>query len=56
MTGVLVTIRPGPTLHLWRDGGEVARVPLDTHAALALAESLLREARAALARGEAAGH
>jgi hypothetical protein len=51
----LLTIRPGPVLHIWRDGGEVARVPLDTHAALALAESLLREARAAMARGEAAG-
>jgi hypothetical protein len=34
-------------LHLWQDGREVARVPLDTAAALALVEALLREARAA---------
>jgi hypothetical protein len=45
---MLVTIRPGPTPHLWRGGQEVARVPLTPHAALALAESLLREARAAM--------
>jgi hypothetical protein len=51
----LATIRPGPTLHLWRDGVEVAAVTLTPHAALALAESLLREVRAALARdGKAA--
>jgi hypothetical protein len=55
MTGVLVTVRPGPVLHAWQDGREVARVPLDTPAALALAESLLREVRAAQARGEVAG-
>jgi hypothetical protein len=45
----LVTVRPGPVLHVWRDGQEVARVPLDTHGTLALAESLLREVRAAQA-------
>jgi hypothetical protein len=51
MTGrVLVTVRPGPVLHLWQDGQEAARVPLDTAAALAMAESLLREVRAAQAR------
>jgi hypothetical protein len=28
MTGrVLATVRPGPALHLWQDGREVARVP-----------------------------
>jgi hypothetical protein len=37
MTGVLVTVRPGPVLHLWQDGREAARVPLDTPAALELA-------------------
>jgi hypothetical protein len=48
MTGrTLLTIRPGPALHLWQDGREVARVPLDLHAALALAEALLRELRTA---------
>jgi hypothetical protein len=50
MTGVLVTVRPGPTLHLWQGGREVARVPLGAHAALELAAALLRKARAALAR------
>jgi hypothetical protein len=55
MTGVLVTVRPGPVLHLWQDGRQIAAVPLDTPAALALAESLLREVRTALARdGKAA--
>jgi hypothetical protein len=47
MTGVLVTVRPGPTLHLWQGGREVAAVPLDLHGALALVEALLREVRAA---------
>jgi hypothetical protein len=55
MTGVLVTVRPGPVLHLWLDGREVARVPLTPHAALELAAALLREVRAAQARdGKAA--
>jgi hypothetical protein len=49
MTGLLVTIRPGLVLHLWQDGREVARVPLDTHAALALIAALAAEVRAALA-------
>jgi hypothetical protein len=43
---VLVTVRPGPVLHLWLDGREVARVPLTPHAALELAAALLREVRA----------
>jgi hypothetical protein len=56
MTGLLVTVRPGPTLHLWRGGVEVAAVPLDTPAALELAAALLREARAAMGRdGKAQG-
>jgi hypothetical protein len=51
----LATVRPGPTLHLWRGGVEVARVPLDTHAALALIAALAAEARASLGRdGKAA--
>jgi hypothetical protein len=50
MTGLLVTVRPGPVLHLWQDGRKVARVPLDTPAALEVAAALLREARAAQAR------
>ena len=41
MTGALLTVRPGPVLHIWRDGQEVARVPLDLHGALTLAADLL---------------
>lgn len=43
----LATVRPGPVLHIWRDGRELAAVPLDMHAALALVDALLRETRAA---------
>jgi hypothetical protein len=50
----LVTVRPGPVLHLWQDGREVARVALDTPAALALIAALAAEVRASLARGEVA--
>jgi hypothetical protein len=53
---MLVTLRGGPTLHIWWEGCEIASVPLTPHAALELAAALLREARAALARGEVAGH
>jgi hypothetical protein len=44
---MLVTVRAGPVLHVWEDGRELAAIPLDTHAALTLAEALLREVRAA---------
>lgn len=37
---LLITIRPGPVLHVWRDGQEVVAVPLDRHAALALLRDL----------------
>jgi hypothetical protein len=47
---MLLTVRPGPVLHLWQDGRQIAAVPLDTPAALELAAALLREARASLAR------
>jgi len=36
----LVTVRPGPVLHVWRDGREVARVPLGLHGGLALLRAL----------------
>ena len=36
----LVTIRPGPVLHVWRGGREVARVPLPVSAGLALVAAL----------------
>ena len=49
---MLVTVRPGPVLHIWRDGQEVARVPLDLHGALTLAADLL----GATARAQAGGH
>jgi len=48
---VLVTVRPGPVLHIWRDGQELARLPLDLHGALSLAADLL----AATARAEGGG-
>jgi hypothetical protein len=41
---MLVTIRPGPVLHVWRDGQEVIAVPLSFSAALCL----LRDLAAAL--------
>lgn len=49
---LLVTVRPGPVLHVWRDGQEVARLPLEAHAALmTLTADLLRAVREALAEG-----
>lgn len=38
---MLVTIRPGPVPHVWRDGAELAAVPLSPNAALALARDIL---------------
>ena len=38
---MLITIRPGPVLHVWQDGAEVAAVPLTPSAALRLAADLL---------------
>jgi hypothetical protein len=43
---VLAMVRPGPVLHVWREGQELARLPLDLHGALALAQALLREVHA----------
>ena len=37
----LITIRPGPVLHVWRDGAEIAAVPLSPSAALTIASDLL---------------
>jgi hypothetical protein len=36
----LLTIRPGPVLHVWLDGKEIAAVPLDHGAALTLLRDL----------------
>jgi hypothetical protein len=40
----LITIRPGPTVHVWQDGKEVAAVALSPIAALYVASRLLAEA------------
>lgn len=37
---MLVTVRPGPVLHIWKDGQEVAQVALSARAALALLADL----------------
>ncbi len=38
---MLVTIRPGPVVHVWRGGVEVAAVPLSHSSAITLARDLL---------------
>jgi hypothetical protein len=38
---MLITIRPGPVLHIWRDGAELAAMPLSPNAALTLARDVL---------------
>ena len=43
---MLITIRPGPVLHVWRDGQEVAQVALTTPAALSLLADLGLERKA----------
>jgi len=45
--GDLVTIRPGPVLHVWRDGIEAGRVSLTTPAALSLVADLVAAIRGA---------
>ncbi|TQM93553.1 hypothetical protein [Roseinatronobacter monicus] len=44
---MLVTVRPGPVLHIWRDGIEVAQVTLSSTAALALLADLATAIRGA---------
>lgn len=39
----LITIRPGPVLHVWQGGYQLAAVALTAPAALTLAADLLRE-------------
>jgi len=41
----LITIRPGPVLHVWRDGVEVVAVPLTAAAALSLLKDLAESLR-----------
>lgn len=42
---MLVTIRPGPVLLVWRDGQEVAQVALSMRAALTLLADLAQAIR-----------
>jgi len=42
---VLITVRPGPTIHVWRDGVEVVAVPLTLAAALSLLKDLAEALR-----------
>lgn len=37
----LVTVRPGPVLHVWRNGAEFCAVPLTAQAALSICRDLL---------------
>jgi hypothetical protein len=43
---ILITIRPGPVLHVWRDGQEVIAVPLTFNAAFCLLRDLAEALRA----------
>ena len=36
----IITVRPGPIIHIWRNGAEFCAVPLDYNAALTLIGSL----------------
>lgn len=38
---MLITIRPGPVLHVWNGGKEIAAVPLTPSATLALCCDML---------------
>jgi len=42
MVKCIITIRPGPVLHVWRDGSQVAAIPMTPRAALTIAQDLIR--------------
>ncbi len=42
---ILITVRSGPTVHVWRDGQEVIAVPLTLSAALALVKDILEHSK-----------
>lgn len=42
---MLITIRPGPVLHVWCDGIEVARVALSPGQALGVVQDIIAEIR-----------
>jgi hypothetical protein len=44
----LITIRPGPVLHVWDGGKEIAAIPLSPTAALFLLSQLLEHYRNSL--------
>lgn len=45
MTTPIITIRPGPVLHVWANGAEFIAVPLTWQSALSLAADLILQAR-----------
>ncbi|MEZ5913451.1 MAG: hypothetical protein R3D84_15525 [Paracoccaceae bacterium] len=52
----LATIRPGPVLHVFRDGQEIAAIPLSRPAATRLAFDILRALLAVDTAPEGAKH
>jgi hypothetical protein len=40
---ILATVRPGPTLHIWKDGKCVLELPLTPNEAMGLCADILRE-------------
>lgn len=42
---LLITVKPGPVLIVWRDGAEIARVPLPFYVALGLVQDVLEHLR-----------
>jgi hypothetical protein len=40
---MLITIRPGPVLHVWKDGSEIAQVELTLQSAITVCREILRE-------------
>lgn len=47
----IVTVRPGPVLHVWRNGAEFCTVPLTATAALRLIGELVAAIQVAEVRG-----
>ena len=43
---ILITVRPGPTIHVFRDGQEVIAVPLTFDAAICLLRDLAENIKA----------
>jgi len=45
MVAPIITIRPGPVLHVWQNGKPVAEVPLTPAAAIMLCRDVLAEVK-----------